>query len=277
MRTRRKSELRAGLFINLAAVLFVITLFFFGGSFNPFSRGIPYHFTLPDALGLMKGAKVLVSGVDAGEVSRLEVDPSTGRVIVDVSVSRRFGQVIRQDSIASLSTQGVLGDKVVMITPGNRQSPALPQGGELHSRALSDVSQVVSQGDLLLRNLNSLILALDRVAQPLSTTARTRQITRDASLTLAHLARLTEKLDRGVNAESLTQSLAALNGILSKINDGSGTLGALVNDPGIYDDLKALTGGANQSRVIRNLTRAVIEKGETNEARRERQERSGAS
>ena len=49
-----------------------------------------------------------------------------------------------------------------------------------------------------------------------------------------------------------------LQGVLDKIDSGNGTVGALINDPGLYDDFRALMGGANRNRVIRNLVRDTI-------------------
>lgn len=272
MNTRRKAELRAGLFINLAVALVILAVMFFGQTFNFLSRGTPYRLLLPNAQGLMEGAKVLVSGVNAGEVRGFSIDERTGQVLVALSVASKFQNVIRTDSVASLSTQGVLGDKVVEISPGKPESPVVPPGGELHGVAQADMSQVVGRSHVLLDHLDQLILALNRIAQPLAEGAQAQRISRNAALSLANLARLTGKLDQSIEPRRLSHSLVELDGILSKINNGQGTLGALINDPGIYDDLKALTGGANQSRIVRNLTRSVIEKDEKNEEKRARQE-----
>ena len=50
--------------------------------------------------------------------------------------------------------------------------------------------------------------------------------------------------------------------IVEKINNGSGTLGALVNDPSLYEDARSLVGGANRNRIIRNLVRKTTKDGD---------------
>jgi phospholipid/cholesterol/gamma-HCH transport system substrate-binding protein len=52
---------------------------------------------------------------------------------------------------------------------------------------------------------------------------------------------------------------ANLNSILQKIDRGEGTLGLLVNDPTLYDDLKLLVGGAQRSLLVRSLIRLSAE------------------
>jgi phospholipid/cholesterol/gamma-HCH transport system substrate-binding protein len=50
-----------------------------------------------------------------------------------------------------------------------------------------------------------------------------------------------------------------LNSILEKIDDGEGTLGLMLNDPGLYEDLQALFGGASRSLVVRSLVRMTVD------------------
>ena len=50
---------------------------------------------------------------------------------------------------------------------------------------------------------------------------------------------------------------ARLNSILAKIDRGEGTLGLIVNDPTLYEDLKLLVGGANRSALVRGMIRSL--------------------
>jgi phospholipid/cholesterol/gamma-HCH transport system substrate-binding protein len=84
--------------------------------------------------------------------------------------------------------------------------------------------------------------------------------------TAKNLASATEKLNREVEDLRLKALSRNLGSIVEKINNGTGTLGALVNDPGLYDDAKALMGGANRNRIIRNLVRQTIRKNEESAA-----------
>ncbi|MFQ5696988.1 MAG: MlaD family protein [Myxococcota bacterium] len=55
-------------------------------------------------------------------------------------------------------------------------------------------------------------------------------------------------------------ALARLNSILAKIDRGDGTVGALINDPTLYEDLKQVFGGASQSALVRGLVEFVRER-----------------
>ena len=80
--------------------------------------------------------------------------------------------------------------------------------------------------------------------------------------TAKNLASASEKLDKELDQLHLKSSMTNLNAILGKINNGTGTLGALVNDPGLYDDAKALMGGVSRNRVMRNLIRQTVRESE---------------
>lgn len=58
------------------------------------------------------------------------------------------------------------------------------------------------------------------------------------------------------------QAAADLRVVMDRVEQGEGTLGALVNDPGVYDDLRALLGRAQRNRVLRGVIRHTIEKNE---------------
>jgi phospholipid/cholesterol/gamma-HCH transport system substrate-binding protein len=60
---------------------------------------------------------------------------------------------------------------------------------------------------------------------------------------------------------NLVKTTESLREITEKISSGEGTIGALVVDPTLYENLKKLLGGAERSRILRNLIRKSIEKG----------------
>jgi phospholipid/cholesterol/gamma-HCH transport system substrate-binding protein len=64
-----------------------------------------------------------------------------------------------------------------------------------------------------------------------------------------------------------------LESITEKINTGNGTLGALVNDPGLYDNVKALVGQTNRNRILRNLVRQTLRESEGKEADQQQQKK----
>jgi phospholipid/cholesterol/gamma-HCH transport system substrate-binding protein len=54
---------------------------------------------------------------------------------------------------------------------------------------------------------------------------------------------------------------ARARSILEKVDEGEGTIGLLLNDPTLYDDLKSLVGGAQRSLMVRSLIRLSSDQG----------------
>ena len=71
----------------------------------------------------------------------------------------------------------------------------------------------------------------------------------------------TETTEQDLIVEVL-EAGARLNSILAKIDRGEGSLGLLLNDPTLYEDLKILVGGAQRSTVVRSLIRMAVEAGD---------------
>ena len=92
---------------------------------------------------------------------------------------------------------------------------------------------------------------------------RSDQIAEGLAATAKHLASAAARLNQDLENLQLKAAVTNLNSILEKINNGQGTLGALVNDPSLYDDAKALVGGTNRSRIVRNMVRQTIQKNES--------------
>lgn len=232
MNKRHKSELRAGLFVNLGAALLMLALFFFGSRLKFFWKPIHYAFFLDNAQGLISGSKVYMAGIDAGKVDHVSLDREKNLVRVDFDLSPEYQESVRQESYVELSTQGVLGDKVVLVFPGNPKKPEIPPGEDIPIKSSSSLNQLVARGDTLVHDLDHLILNLDHFST---------------------------KLNTDLSFKKATDALSKIDSILGKLDDGQGTLGAFINDPGLYDDAKALVGEANNNRILRNVVRQSVE------------------
>ncbi|MGH7717214.1 MAG: MlaD family protein, partial [Gemmatimonadaceae bacterium] len=115
-------QLRVGLLILLALLILSVAIFKLGEAANLFSSRYRLVALLPSAAGLLEGGSVTVAGQLAGSVSRIEFLPpdgdSTRNLRVVVEIDQSLQPQIREDSEARLRTMGLLGDKVLDISPG---------------------------------------------------------------------------------------------------------------------------------------------------------------
>jgi phospholipid/cholesterol/gamma-HCH transport system substrate-binding protein len=87
---------------------------------------VPVHAEFSSASGLRKGASVEIAGVEIGKVDSITLDDYKA----DVRLKIRTGVALQEDTIASIRTRGLIGDKFVNISPG-ASDRLIPPGGKI--------------------------------------------------------------------------------------------------------------------------------------------------
>ncbi len=243
-----RSELKAGLFINLGLGLLLVAVLILGRNLSFLAGANRYFVQLPNAAGIVPGGKVRIGGVAAGKVEGFDLGARPGSVQVQLSVDRDYAQYIRQDTRAGVETEGIVGDRVIELSPGSPGLPEIQPGHEIPARQSGD----------LVETLRHVASGLDSIVGTFAAEDRAGSLAQSLSQASRNLESLTASIDQAPRSRSLESSLKNLDEILGKINRGNGTAARLINDPGLYDDLKALTGEANQNRILRNVVRKAL-------------------
>ncbi len=253
MRDNRVKDFKVGIFVTIGVAFSMVTILILGGAENAFTRKTTYKTHFPTANGLLSGAKVVLSGIPVGTVSEVEYDAASKNIAIELSVQTKYAKFVTEGSNVEIMTQGVLGDKYLAINPGESVTP-LPEGSEIENLPIKDVTAFFSKGDQLMLNLNTTVESLNRILTSLEKGNRVDTIANNLAAASKGLAEI-------AGGKGLTRSSKSLADILEKIDNGTGTLGALVNDPGLYEDARALVGGANRNRIVRNLVRKTAKDG----------------
>ncbi len=93
--------------------------------------------------GLKKGATAEIGGVRVGKVSSITLDSENYEAVVNLSIDQ--GVTLQQDSIASIRTAGIIGDRYVAISPGGSEENILPGGEILETESAINLEQLVSK------------------------------------------------------------------------------------------------------------------------------------
>lgn len=256
-----------GVFITLGTIAFIFLLFNIGGGVNVFSSQLHVNGRFPQVKGLHQGSEVSLSGLRIGVIKDIHIATDGSKdLIVELAIAKKYAASIRQNSQATIKTQGVLGDKYIEVSIGTEDSPPLKNGDTISSaeqtdlftksgNLVNDVSRYFDQDGevtVLLKNLNKLSTNLV-----------------DLSTQIKSQKGILHEMFYGTTGSNLNKSVTKLESILSKIDDGEGTLGALVNDPAVYEDIKSMTGGAKRSTVLKYFMKQFIDSGEKEAAKGE--------
>jgi phospholipid/cholesterol/gamma-HCH transport system substrate-binding protein len=271
-------QVRVGAFVLASLLVFAGLVYMLGRSAGLFERQYRLIASFGQIGGLIQGATVRLAGVPVGHVGEVRLPEAGGaKVQVELLIARRVQDRIRADSLARIETLGLLGDKIIDISLGSPGAAVLQDGGELRTEEPFDTARLTQQGAVLLRNLvelsTELRTTLARVAAStagadVAETERGQGVLHrlvydrklgtalsDAGETLRQVGETVRRIDRaladprmaglaGEAERTLAETRAAaerVNRILREVEEGRGTLHALVFDEGrVLKDLEGV-------------------------------------
>jgi phospholipid/cholesterol/gamma-HCH transport system substrate-binding protein len=130
-----------GLFITVGVVILVLGIFLVGEQQGIFTKSIDVYARFNSVEGLRNGAAVRLLGIDVGTVSGIRIWNNVALVELRIfSDSRKF---IKDNSRAMLETEGLVGNKFVILTPGTEGAPSIQPLDTLSSIEEPQLSQII--------------------------------------------------------------------------------------------------------------------------------------
>ena len=214
------NTIRVGLFFILGLALAWITFESLSGGQIFKKKGYTLVAPFSNLKGLKTGDEVQMAGVKIGTVNTTRL----GRERVEAVLAIDPSVQIPSDAIASVETSSLLGSQHLAVSFG-KSGTMLQDGNEIKTKGTVDMNEVISQ-------LGSLGAKLEQVADGVSKAMGGGE---------GGSGSLFTKLDHLVDANGpkLTETIANLQDITAKLKNGEGTLGRLVNDPKLHDELLA--------------------------------------
>ncbi len=117
MKTESASSWKLGMFVLIGIVAFTATIYFVGKQKNLFGSTFHLNSHFKNVSGLEVGNNVLFSGINIGTVSEIQLISDTS-VVVRLLIEKEVQKFIKKDAMASIGSDGLMGDKVLVINPG---------------------------------------------------------------------------------------------------------------------------------------------------------------
>src|SRR5438309_1708869 len=190
---------RLGVFIVSTLLIFAAAVFWIGEKEFLFHSTYRLQEEFQNVAGLNGGAEVRVGGIHEGTVRQIQLPMRPNekvRVLMDMEKPTR--SVIKNDSVATIQSEGLVGDKFVEISFGSDKSPKVKDGDTIQGQPPLQISDL-----------------LNKTSEVLDTT-------------------------KGA-IDNVNQTASNLNSITTKINQGEGSIGALINDKKMYQNVNAGT------------------------------------
>jgi phospholipid/cholesterol/gamma-HCH transport system substrate-binding protein len=247
----QKFKIRLGLFVAGGLTLFVVAIFIIGQQKNLFNPVFKITANFSNVSGLQVGNNVRFSGITVGTVDNIVIINDT-TVRVDMSIKKDVWQFIKTDCKVTLGSEGVIGDKLLIIAQGSPDAALVKEGQRLKSIEPIETNAIMARLDVTARNAENISHQLSEITFNVNkghgTISRLIQdsiLAENLNQTIANLNKFSRGLT-GSGAVMASLKVTAANaanvsfqlaGIMNKINRGDGTLGRLIQDPAMAENL----------------------------------------
>jgi phospholipid/cholesterol/gamma-HCH transport system substrate-binding protein len=243
--TARKGVL-VGLFVLIGLVVLAGGILTVGNLHSTFVRKITVTTSFSDVNGLQPGNNVWFSGLKVGTVNQLEF-VGESQVRVSMKIDKATARFVHKDSVAKLSSDGLIGNKIVVLTSGTKEAANIEDGDVLQAGAApstDDMMAVLQQSNADLKSITTDMKAITaKVASGQGAVGRLLyddELAQSLTSTTTSLARASE------NADKTTNALANYTNNLNK----PGTLfHDLAHDKTVYPSLTKTSAGLEAASV----------------------------
>lgn len=225
MAKRTINNVRLGAFVLGGLLFLVLLLYMIGKKEHLFGATYLLKARFTDAGGLVEGNNVRFSGINVGTVKSIKIQEDAA-IEITMVIDEKMLSVIRKNAVVSIGTEGLVGNKVINITPAREPGSPAEAGDTLLTKEAIDTDDIL---DTLFHTNNDVAV----IAAELKTTVQRinnstlwslmadKSIPSDLKTSLAHIR----------NATGEAQVLAGnLNSIITDVKDGKGSIGLLLRD-----------------------------------------------
>ncbi len=229
MAKRAINNVKLGVFVLAGLLFLVLLLYMIGKNRNLFGSTYTLKTRFENVQGLVPGNNVRFAGIGAGTVKRVRIINDT---IIEVTmiIDEKMKTIIRKDAMASIGTDGLVGNKVVNILPSGEAGPLAEPGDILPARkAVSteemlqtlnntnrDVAFIASQLKITVQRINGSEALWSLLGDP--------AVPKDLRQSVANIRMATGKAN---------EMVTNLNEVVLDIKSGKGSLGAVLRDSSI--------------------------------------------
>lgn len=262
----RGRKLRVGVFVLIGVAAFLGMIYALGARARLFEPRFTVSAEFTEVGGLVEGATVRLAGVQIGRVSdvRLPSQPG-GKVRVDMTIARRFGDRVRKDSVARIETQGLLGDRLVEISVGTAAAPPVQPNQLLASTDPFDIGRMMSESGQVVKSIATLADSLRETARTLNQS----KLIEDAAATVQSARKVTDQVGRIVGEvergkgwahvlvyeepvalRRVNELVTATQSLLDRVQRGEGAVGVLTSEQSTASAKRLVAAMDRLSRVV---------------------------
>jgi phospholipid/cholesterol/gamma-HCH transport system substrate-binding protein len=245
-------KVRLGLFVAGGFILFAVAIFLIGRQKNLFNPVFKLTTTFHNVSGLQVGNNIRFSGINIGTVEGIKIINDT-TVQVDMIIQRSVQKFIKKDCMVLIGSEGIIGDRLLIITQSMSESPQVLGGQSLKSiepieldAIIVSLSVTASHVEIITDELAQIMTNINQGNGTLGRLIQDSTIAQDINETIINFknssAGVVENMDvimKSFNktADNVLISSNQLAEIVTNVNQGQGTIGRLIQDTTVAENI----------------------------------------
>ena len=197
---------KLGFFSVAMLVLAIAAIYYIGKQKNKFGSVVRISAQFRSVAGLKTGSNVRLGGIDVGTVDDIALVTDT-TVEVEMIIQKGVERFIKRDAKASIGSEGLMGDKVIVLAPGTPMQPAVKNGDTLSSLPPIETDQIFASlktsadnAAIITTNLADISSRITHGKGALGKLLRDTTLSSNISSTMKNLNASTQKLDQNMEA-----------------------------------------------------------------------------
>ncbi len=259
MEKTTSQKIRLGLFVIIGLLIFILAIYFIGDKQKMFGKTNHLEAVFNNANGLQLGNSVRYSGISVGTVRGIKMDNDT-TIRVDMIIDKAIFPYIKKDAVATISSDGLVGNMIINILPGKGNEPPVQPGDEIRSYnrvrtedMLNTLSVTNKNAAKLTANLLKITNEINDGKGPLSSLLNDTIISRDLKETM-HYLKLT--------AKGASETATKIDKLVASLDNKDNVVG-VIKDSAVANKIKNMVTNLDQSTkeinvVITNLNATIL-------------------
>lgn len=251
MEKETKRNIRVGVVLIISTILLIGALYIIGDKRNIFGSTFQVSARFYNVNGLMPGNNVRLSGINVGTVERVEII-NDSVVSVSMLIENKIIPYLNTSAIASIGTDGLMGNKLVNINSSSRPGMPIKEGDVLQTLPPFETDEMLRTLNTTNENIKYITLDLKKITQRINSPNTLWSILMDTVVAENVKTAIVNIKVAGDRSAYLTGDLKS---IVSDIKDGKGPVGTLLTDTSLSAKLTYSMGDIKQ--ITRKITQVT--------------------
>ena len=251
-------KMRLGIFVIIGLMLFVLAIYFIGEKQKMFGETNKLSAIFNNVSGLQLGNNVRYSGINVGTVRVISMINDT-TIRVDMIIDKSVFKHIKKNAVATISSDGLVGNMIINITPGENSFSAVQPGDIIKSINRIRTDDILNT--LNVTNQNAALLTIDllKITKEITQGKGTVGLLINDTIMGSDLKQTLRYLK--LTSKGTSESVSKLNELIATLNNKDNVIGVL-KDTAVANKIKAIVGNLERSsnginKVVNNLNATI--------------------